>query len=331
MKQIMIVDDEFLVRIGIKSMLDWETKGYSIVCEAINGQDAIEKLGQYTPQILLTDIVMEPINGLELIKYCAVHYPEIRIVVLSNYNDFEKVRTAMKLGARDFLFKLTTSPSELLDVLDSISKEIDQHRMTGKDTELMLYRNAGAIRQRLISMMIESSYLNETNLLSELRMVDVKCDFTKPYVVLYISVANYNLLQNAGKVLEPKLFEVSLENIVSEFMDKECISQTFRYENGKCTVVINTDRETPDSEFIKKVVASFVQIDTGVKRYFGMRICGVLSRGCVGVKSFSTAVVDCQRVIKESFRLKENCLLFCAREKPPVRELKMAPEYWISD
>ncbi len=82
MKRIMIVDDEFLVRMGIKSMLNWEETGYSIVCEAANGQDAIKKIQQYAPQIILTDLVMEPVSGLDLIQYCRGNYPDIKIVVL---------------------------------------------------------------------------------------------------------------------------------------------------------------------------------------------------------------------------------------------------------
>ena len=99
MKKVMIVDDEVLVRIGIKSMTSWEQYGYTIVADASDGEEALKKIRQYEPHIILTDLKMQPMDGFDLIAKCAADYPRIRFIVLSNYNDFENVRKAMKLGA----------------------------------------------------------------------------------------------------------------------------------------------------------------------------------------------------------------------------------------
>lgn len=107
MKKLMIVDDEMFVRLGIQSILNWEEHGYRIVCEASNGVDALEKIEKYRPNIVLTDLMMEKMDGFELIETCARQYPKVRFIVLSSYNDFENVRRAMKLGAEDYIFKLT--------------------------------------------------------------------------------------------------------------------------------------------------------------------------------------------------------------------------------
>ena len=83
MKRIMIVDDEALVRMGIKSLLDWEKHGYEVVCDASSGQEALEKIGIYCPDIILTDLKMEPGDGFWLICQCRRRYPAIVFVVLS--------------------------------------------------------------------------------------------------------------------------------------------------------------------------------------------------------------------------------------------------------
>ncbi len=331
MKRVMIVDDEYLVRIGVKSMLDWEKWGYSIVCDAINGQDAIDKIAQYSPQIILTDLMMEPINGLELIEYCSKHTPDIKIIVLSNHNDFEKVKMAMKLGASDFIFKLTIKAEELLEILDSVSKQLNERRLSGKDAEMLLRSNAGAIRQRLIHTMIEHSYLNEADLLNELSMIEVKCDFNKPYAVLYLSVANCNIMYLASELLEPDLFASSLENIVGEVMDDILFSQTFRYENGQCIVTINTTGKRLDREFTGKVKIGFDRIAEYVERYFGMQIFGVLSKVNIGLDEFSKVMADCKRVMNQRFHMKENKLLLCTGEEPQQRVLHMPEDFILSD
>ncbi|EPR10499.1 response regulator transcription factor [Ruminiclostridium papyrosolvens] len=331
MKRVMIVDDEYIVRIGVKSMIDWEKWGYSVVCDAINGQDAIEKISQYSPQIILTDLMMEPVNGLELIEYCSKNALDIKIIVLSNYTDFEKVKMAMKLGARDFIFKLTINADELLAILDNVSKEINERKMSGKDAEMLLRNNAGVIRERLINIMIERSYLNKADLMKELCLVNVKCDFNKTYAVLFLSVADYNIVHSSGETLEPDLFSASLENIVGEVMDEIIISQTFRYEKNQCIVTINLPRRRLDREFIGKVQAGFLRIVKSVELYFGMQIYGVMSKETVGLENLSNAVADCRRVMNERFFMKENKLLLCTDEKPKQQGFHMPSDFRLSD
>ena len=70
MKKLMIVDDEFLVRLGIASLMTWENYGYTIAAEASNGKEALEKIEGVPPDIVLTDLMMSPGDGFELIETC---------------------------------------------------------------------------------------------------------------------------------------------------------------------------------------------------------------------------------------------------------------------
>ena len=147
MKKVMIVDDEVLVRIGIKSMTSWEQYGYTIVADASDGEEALKKIRQYEPHIILTDLKMQPMDGFDLIAKCAADYPRIRFIVLSNYNDFENVRKAMKLGAYDYIFKLTIHVDELLKIMDEASMDLDEEEMKPRsDTSEVVYKNLDAIK-----------------------------------------------------------------------------------------------------------------------------------------------------------------------------------------
>ncbi len=322
MKRIMIVDDEFFVRIGIKSMVDWEENGYTIVCEAANGQDAIEKIARFSPQIVLTDLVMEPINGLELIEHCSKAYPGIKFIVLSNYNDFEKVRAAMKLGARDYLFKLTANPEELLSIMNAVSQEIDSRTPPGGDAELLLNRNFSAIRQRLIQTVAEQSYINEEEILKELRLVEVKTDFHKPYAVLYLSVANYDVLNSANTILEPNLFAFSMENIVSEIMCERFTAQTFNDGNGNCLVVVNVPEELEMDDLYGMLTVEYARSVKCIARYFGVKVNGALSDITTGIKNFAGCVALCKKAISRRFNQAENILFY--RKHIPACQMKFA-------
>ncbi len=87
MKRIMVIDDEALIRMGIRAMVSWEQYGYEFVGDASNGMDALDKIPAYRPDIILTDLKMSPIDGFELIERCREKYPNIIFIILSNYND----------------------------------------------------------------------------------------------------------------------------------------------------------------------------------------------------------------------------------------------------
>ncbi|MDA3955090.1 response regulator, partial [Oceanispirochaeta sp.] len=110
MIKILIVDDELLVRIGLKSTLDWEKYGFSLVGEAKNAKEAEEFFYQFSPDILLTDISMPGINGLELISRLRKMKPELQSIILTHFEDFSYARDALQLGALDYILKSNLTP-----------------------------------------------------------------------------------------------------------------------------------------------------------------------------------------------------------------------------
>lgn len=136
MIKVMLVDDEMLVRLGIKSLIQWESHGFQFIGDAPDGAKALELMKEGPPDILLTDIAMPNMNGIELIEAVKSVYPDTVIIVLSSHNEYEYVRKAMKLGVEDYLLKTSLKPVELLGLLVEVSGKIrkvqSQKAQTGK-------------------------------------------------------------------------------------------------------------------------------------------------------------------------------------------------------
>ncbi|THF82166.1 response regulator transcription factor [Cohnella fermenti] len=120
MRNVMIVDDESLVRIGLQSMIDWEAHGYRITGVYKNGEEALAACARQAFDVVLTDIRMPGMDGFELIRNLRTVIPGARVVVLSSYNDFEYTRQAIRLGVSDYISKYEMEPEELLRVLDGL-------------------------------------------------------------------------------------------------------------------------------------------------------------------------------------------------------------------
>lgn len=179
MRKVLVVDDEFLVRVGIKSFLNWEENGYTIIGEAADGKQALEIMERELPDVVLTDLKMDGMDGFELIQVSRKRFPTVQFVVLSSFEDGENVKRAMKLGAADYIFKLTSKPEELLRILNELPYEQPEN-----EAEKLLRKNRSAIKQRLIRMAAQRSYPYRAELQEEFRQMELKTEFQKPYCVL---------------------------------------------------------------------------------------------------------------------------------------------------
>ncbi|MBM7568524.1 response regulator transcription factor [Paenibacillus sacheonensis] len=127
--RLLLVDDEPLALRRIKSF-NLRSHGFEIVGEASNGKQALDCLERQNIDIVITDIGMPVMNGLELLKCLQTQPAPPKVVLLTCYEDFEKVQTALRYGAQDYVTKVLLSEQELIDVLlraaDSLRAEEPQ-------------------------------------------------------------------------------------------------------------------------------------------------------------------------------------------------------------
>ena len=103
--KVFIVDDEKIIRKGISSILQQHIPSLEIIGEAADGAEALEKISANVPDIVITDVKMPNMDGVELTKELHRQHPSIKIIVLSGYDDYNYVRQSMKNGALDYLLK----------------------------------------------------------------------------------------------------------------------------------------------------------------------------------------------------------------------------------
>ncbi|AIQ58049.1 response regulator transcription factor [Paenibacillus borealis] len=124
--KVLIVDDEILVRQGIKYVLDWEREGFQIVGEAANGQEALNSLPALQPHIIITDIVMPVMDGEELTRLVKRDYPATEVIVLSSFSEFHYVRSTFQNGVADYILKPKLEAGSLLQVLQKTRERIPE-------------------------------------------------------------------------------------------------------------------------------------------------------------------------------------------------------------
>ena len=132
MLKVFLVEDEVVMRNGIKNNIPWEQEGFEFVGEASDGELAYPLIKREKPDILITDIRMPFMDGLELSRLVKKELPQIKIIILSGYNEFDYAKTAISIGVTDYLLKPISS-AKLLEAVkkvgDMIEKEQDNVRL----------------------------------------------------------------------------------------------------------------------------------------------------------------------------------------------------------
>lgn len=128
MLKLLIADDEMLMRLAIRSLMNWKERGIEIIGEASNGKEAYDLALSREPDLILTDIKMPVMDGLQLIREVSKALPSCKFVVLSNFDEFRYVREAMQLGAIDYLIKSEVSPAGVDELLKSVKQKVREDK-----------------------------------------------------------------------------------------------------------------------------------------------------------------------------------------------------------
>lgn len=120
----LIVDDDSLIHVTLRSLIDWESCGYTVVQDCGGGSQALSYLMEHPADLLITDIKMPGMDGLELMRQLRQTGAMPVTVVLSGYDEFELVREAFRLGAYDYLLKGGISQASLIRLLSGLREKV---------------------------------------------------------------------------------------------------------------------------------------------------------------------------------------------------------------
>ena len=136
----MLADDEPTALNLLQMIIDKKCEGFQVAEIAYNGQEALEKMKKFHPDVLITDIQMPVMNGLDLIGKAKEENGDLVSIVISGYQEFEYAKTAMRYGVTDYILKPIV-PSELCSLLEKVKNRLD----------INYYRNRNALMHRLVN------------------------------------------------------------------------------------------------------------------------------------------------------------------------------------
>ncbi len=271
MYRVVIVDDETLSRIGLRSMLDWEREGFEIIGEAASGREGLKLILETDPDMVISDIVMPGMDGLEM-------YAEIKkagldpvFVVLSSYDQFDLVKKAMKMGAMDYLLKLSVDQETLRELFIMSKEKLEEREQETKgDPGRTIWEMEELRKAYFVNLLMGRNPETDPDKLG------IDFDFSQMRV-LYVAADNEKILdqKNEQEVhVYMETLRALIDEICAEFCSSCCIPWSNDFivllsENAEQKLTRDTIRSLADAVILSLREYGNIQSSVGVSRLLG--------------------------------------------------------------
>lgn len=280
--QILLVDDEPAIKISFRQLTDWSKTPYALCQTASNGEEALAYIRTHPVDIIITDLKMSVMNGIDLIRALKQEHWDIPTMVLSNYSDFELVREALTAGAVDYMLKANISADLLLEHLDKIAINI-QDRQRDREEALRQKQQLELQNRKILLNELRDFFLDRTITPEELSEETTNSLlFSRPIIILTLFF-HEDIKREKLKRVAPNLQTLLMET----FSLTTAPVSMMTHHNEILYCVANS--ETLECDVPKKAKTFIRQIAT----YFGVHPTLCCSEPIVGLTECRRAYHEC--------------------------------------
>lgn len=252
MYKVLLVEDEVLVREAIAQRIVWNKIGLTLLGACKNGKEAIEVIDREAPDIVLTDICMPYMDGMQLSKYLYERYPETKIIIFSGYNEFEYAKQALQYKVEEYLLKPVTA-IELTELLMNIKAKLDKQRQEKEDIRKIrgsYYKHLSTIRSQVLNDLILGNR-QEEEYKSEMEESGIKLN-KKYFKVALIDIeilqlSDFNTGDNQN---QSALLSFAIYNIAEEIITAQGVGVVFQQKDNRTVIIFESHL---NQEFEKEV------------------------------------------------------------------------------
>ncbi|ACT02688.1 response regulator [Paenibacillus sp. JDR-2] len=239
MPNILIVDDEAIFRRGLRKMIESSSGSWEVAGEAKDGYEALEMVESLKPDVLLTDIRMPRMDGLQLIQIAKERFPKLLVIVLSGFDEFTYLQQSLRHGVRDYLMK-PVEREELFKTLGKLESELAKLQQQVPELYTAEPADARIIRQHVSEHLVAGllkGYVNETDLALLAR---IGVTFQEPCFACMIIKLDKDLLDKERyEKADPSLFQLYIQQIVQELLDQRAKGFSFILSETEVVALVN--------------------------------------------------------------------------------------------
>lgn len=243
MYKVLLVDDEALIREAISENTRWKELGYELMGTCKNGREAMERLDQEEADLVLTDICMPYVDGMELTRYLYEHHRGVKVIIISGYDDFEYAKTAVKYQVMDYILKPITA-KELAQTLTRVKEKLDEERFQKSDMKRIrgaYMSNLPILRGRFLNSLLMGN-VGEQEIQEKLSDYQIKLD-GKYFMTALVMGDDLTPFLKQSDEYKSDLACFAIYNISAEIMDFYQAGVSFQDVDERTVLIFSGDEE----------------------------------------------------------------------------------------
>lgn len=288
MYKVLIIDDESIIRKGIKNIINWKQLDCEVCADASDGIEGIELIKKHLPEIIITDIRMPGLDGLSMIKQVKGIVPYSKIIILTGYRDFDYVQEAIKCGAFDFLLK-PSKIEELTAVLTRAVNDINDQKIRHMEIDRfkqLFEQSIPILREKLLYDIIYGLNTNEFEILEKMRLFSINIQ----NFVLVVMENDYDEKSNSSQY-DKHLYQFGIVNSFEEiFAEKYEVLSIMLNSSRVGFIIQKPDRKELD---IVEVSEKCGYLQEVINNGFGFTVTIAVSSGGVSPLELPEKLKEC--------------------------------------
>ena len=272
MYKILLVDDEILVRDAIRENIDWGKLDCELIGDCENGKQAVEFVKTHEVDIVLTDILMPYMDGMELSHFLHDNYPDVLIVIFSGFGEFEYAKKAIQYNVSEYMLKPVTA-MELTKVIENMKEKLDSRKKEQRKMESLTqvsqdyHKNANVIRSKALDCLVKCTREVQVSL-DELERMGITFQAAS-YRVAVFDIDTYSEMyqMDMDKQQESALMAFVLFNVGDEIVVREKAGVVYQEGNNRVCIIFAGNRTKEFSENIHRICH---EIQKKVKEVIGL-------------------------------------------------------------
>jgi len=314
MLKVLIVDDDIVSRTNLKTLMDWEQHGYCIAGEAENGYEALRMMERETPDIVISDMSMPFMDGIQLIDHIEKHYPQVRIIALSAYDDFEYVRQSMKKGAIDYVLKHRLNAGLMLEILKAAEQSVQRRHEI--DRELSISKSVQ--RREFLRRLLEGDIASREEAGEKWNALGFRMD-RENLVVAAVEIDDFSFLEEKYSPAEMHKLLMTFLDISDRILREAEKAEMIHLEKGKFAIVFSMGRVNSRLYVYSRLYGALNRIRTEIPKYLNITACFGVSRVCRDISELPKAYGEAEAMLREKFYKGKNSI-FMAEQVGEKRE-----------
>ncbi|HEY5584812.1 MAG TPA: response regulator [Ruminiclostridium sp.] len=302
MLKVILVDDETLVKVGVKFSANWQELGFEIIAEGNNGEHGLSLIKEFSPDLVITDIVMPKMDGIDMMRKAKEINPDITFIILSSYDEFDLVKKAMKYGAWDYILKLNINEDSMKEILTNVKEKIiSSNKRVNIESAPQIYdtQSTSIMRQEFLKSIIENNFDDRKYIDTRLPIMKLKLDESR----MIVGVVKTNLYLSNSKYSDKdiKLLDFMIIEILNEIGNEFFSSYFLKWSFGVYVVVLSPEESHELKDIQQQITIMGNTMIEMLKKYVNIDVAISISDTYDSYLSLSQAIVQAEETMDKIF------------------------------